>query len=155
MIVVADGVISERVWSHEGWRAPGAANRACGPATCLILTGNGDFRDSLRLTIGPMAVRCSAPADLPEAEYLADLDHAFAIVDVRHPLDGDHDGVRKLAERLAGRPATLLVICGDTHDSDSVEIWARQLGAFVYLPGAKDARAVAALIGEVRRTSRG
>jgi len=155
MIIVADGVVSERVWPREGRLANGLANDSCGVATCLIVTGDGDFRSALRSTIGRMAVRCSAPAALPEAEYLADLDHAFAIVDVCYPLDGDHDGVRSLAETLAGSPATLLVIRGGTQDSDAVEVWARQLGAFVYLPGATSAAQIAALIVEVRQPRTG
>jgi hypothetical protein len=44
----------------------------------------------------------------------------------------------------------LLVVCG-SEDSVDEEMWARQLGAWVYLPGVSGADALMSLFAEARR----
>ena len=54
-------------------------------------------------------------------------------------IDLDHhgqtpSGFRDLCQTLAATPEMLLAVCGHVSDSDE-EIWARQLGVWLYLPG--------------------
>ena len=47
---------------------------------------------------------------------------------------GSRDEFREVAEHLANESGTLLVLCGQEGDAME-EIWARQLGVWLYLPG--------------------
>ena len=57
-----------------------------------------------------------------------------------------------IAEEFAARPGTLLVVCG-SEDSVEEELWARQLGAWVYLPGVSSGDALVSLFAEARRVA--
>jgi ActR/RegA family two-component response regulator len=60
------------------------------------------------------------------------------------------EAIRPLVEQLAGCRGMLLVVCG--HESNvEEEIWVRQHGAWMYLPGAADAGHVGLLCGEARQ----
>jgi len=56
----------------------------------------------------------------------------------------------EIAEEFAGRPGTLLAICGSDDNVDE-ELWARPLGAWVYLPGVTSGDALVSLVTEARR----
>ena len=71
--------------------------------------------------------------------------------DVADPLDGRHDEIRLIAEVLAGWPQAMLVVCGTGDD----ERWARELGAFVYLPGVGTSEGVGLIVDEAQRIFRG
>lgn len=62
------------------------------------------------------------------------------------------DGFQELAERLAGESGRLLVICGKEEDA-LVEVWARQLGAWMYLPGVDDTSDFAMVCGEAKNVA--
>lgn len=58
----------------------------------------------------------------------------LAVVDLGRTDCKPPPGLRELCETLAAEGTALLVICGN--DGDAVEeIWAHQLGAWLYLPG--------------------
>jgi hypothetical protein len=57
----------------------------------------------------------------------------LAWVDLDHPGPAS-SGFRDLCQTLAGTPGLLLAICGHVRDPQE-EIWARQLGVWLYLPG--------------------
>jgi DNA-binding response OmpR family regulator len=59
--------------------------------------------------------------------------YEMAIVDL-DSLDASKDGMRELTAQIATHPNLLLMICGNEGDALE-EIWARQLGAWLYLPG--------------------
>lgn len=62
------------------------------------------------------------------------------------------EGFRQLGERLARDSGPLLMICGQ--DDDTLEeIWARQLGAWLYLPGVDDTCDVAMLCREALKAA--
>ena len=73
----------------------------------------------------------------------------MAVVDV-----GGHGGVpqdrfRAIAEQLVADKNALVMICGSEEDANE-EIWARQIGAWMYLPGVDDQTDIAMLCGESR-----
>ena len=72
------------------------------------------------------------------------------IADIAQPLGDRVSDTVEIAEEYASRPGTLLVVCG-SEDSVDEEMWARQLGAWVYLPGVSGADALMSLFAEARR----
>ena len=70
----------------------------------------------------------------------------LAIVD----LEGqDARTYRPLLGRLAQSGGPLLIVCGNEGDIEE-EVWVRQLGAWLYLPGVAHSCNVALLCGEAR-----
>jgi hypothetical protein len=74
----------------------------------------------------------------------------FAIVDLeQRPRGAPPPGYCRLAEDLARQGGMLLVICG--RDGDAMqEIWAHQLGAWLYLPGVDMSGDLAMLCSQAR-----
>ncbi len=73
----------------------------------------------------------------------------LAIIDLVNTGTDPPPGFRKLSEALAARDGPLLVICG--HEGDAIEeIWARQLGVWLYLPGVDQSSNVVLLCNEAR-----
>ena len=73
----------------------------------------------------------------------------LAFIDLVHSGAGPPSGFRKLSEQLATRDGPLLVVCG--HEGDALEeIWARQLGVWLYLPGVTEESNVILLCDEAR-----
>ena len=76
----------------------------------------------------------------------------MAVVDLDTAGHGPPDGFEELAERLAGESGRLLLVCGNEDDALE-EIWARQLGAWMYLPGVDDRSDVAMVVGEAKNVA--
>ncbi len=72
------------------------------------------------------------------------------ITDVAHPLGERVNDTVEIAEEFASRSNTLVVVCGSGESIDE-ELWARQLGAWVYLPGVSGGDALMSLFGEAQR----
>ena len=75
----------------------------------------------------------------------------LAVVDLEGVGTPDQQEYRALVEQLAtvGADKPLLIVCGPQGDP-SGEIWSRQLGVWMYLPGIDDHSDVALLCGEAR-----
>jgi DNA-binding response OmpR family regulator len=69
-------------------------------------------------------------------------------------LEGDEgtspDMLKGLAERVSKQKSTLVVMCGNA-GSAMEEIWARQLGVWLYLPGVVDDTDLSSLFEEAGR----
>jgi hypothetical protein len=76
----------------------------------------------------------------------------LVIVDLEGAGRGAAPGFFGLAQRLAGESGRLVVVCGNEGDVME-EIWARQLGAWMYLPGVDDQSDVAMVCGEARNVA--
>ena len=79
-------------------------------------------------------------------------EYQLVIVDIAHPIGDRVNDSIEIAEEFAGRPGTLLVVCG-SDDSVDEELWARQLGAWVYLPGVTSGDALVSLFSDARRVA--
>ena len=74
----------------------------------------------------------------------------LAFIDLVHSGTESPPGFRQLSEGLATVDGPLLVICG--HEEDALEeIWARQLGVWLYLPGVTEESDVILLCEEARK----
>lgn len=165
MVVFPSGISSEQVLAAP-FLAPVRApiDR---PLTSLVLTGNQALRERLRQIAKGRGCVCRAPATVEDAWREATSgrplisEPGLVFVDVAHPLDGRCDEARLIAEVLARRPGAMLVVCGPPspvpaggfHGDD--ERWAREMGAFVYLPGVGTSEGVALIVDEAQRIFRG
>jgi len=160
MIVRAAGMVSEVVWREPLSRVP--ADAIVRPLATLVLTSHDALRERLRSIIVGCGGLCRAPTSIATAWRSVNAECALAFIDIAHPLDGGADEARAMAETLAAGQGALLAVCGRPTDAggmpggaDDEECWARQMGAFVYLPGVGSDAGIALLIDEARRIFRG
>jgi len=70
--------------------------------------------------------------------------YEMAIIDLDSLGEAETEEMRDLTAQIATHPNLLLLICGN-EGSALEEIWARQLGAWLYLPGVSERRGVESL----------
>lgn len=134
MMVVAVDITSEELRSAPSSTSRGS--RLQGLARCLVVTGDAGFRNRL-LAATELAgwQECDASESSDDLHSAIDGDYRLVLVDVANPVGDRVSESVELAEEFAARPGTLVAICGPEDGIDE-ELWARQLGAWVYLPGA-------------------
>lgn len=72
----------------------------------------------------------------------------LVVVDVHDATDRPAEACRRLVERLSRESGRLLAVCGGDALAPQDEIWARQLGAWMVMPGVVDAHDLAAVYEE-------
>lgn len=77
----------------------------------------------------------------------------LALVDLQSAPPPQERLLRKLVEQLAARRGPLLAVCGKPDDTIG-EVWSRQLGVWMYLPGVDNESDIALLCGEARNVLR-
>lgn len=121
--------------------------RDVGLIQCLVVSAKAARQEMLveaATSGGWQTIVCS---DAPSAlRCLSRVFVQLALVDLEGPGGGD---LRIVVEKLAASPGVLLIVCGNEDDVQE-EIWARQLGAWLYLPGA-DAAGMSMLCDEARQ----
>jgi DNA-binding response OmpR family regulator len=152
MMVVAVGITSEEVRSLASQAPAVRAGRLPG-LKCLVVSGDAGLRGRLS-TMSELGgfVGCETPADALDLRSAVDGDYQLVIVDIARPVGDRVNDTVEIAEEFASRPGTLVVVCG-SDDSVDEELWARQLGAWVYLPGVSNGDALMSLFAEARRIS--
>ena len=73
----------------------------------------------------------------------------LALVDLQSAPPPEERLLRVLVEQLAARHGPLLAVCGKPDDTMG-EVWSRQLGVWMYLPGVNSQSDIALLCGEAR-----
>jgi hypothetical protein len=73
----------------------------------------------------------------------------LALVDLQSAPPPQERLLRKLVEQLAARSGPLLAVCGKPDDTLG-EVWSRQLGVWMYLPGVDCESDIALLCSEAR-----
>src|SRR3954449_11083354 len=73
----------------------------------------------------------------------------LALVDLQSVSAGQEARLRTLVQQLASRKGPLLAVCGRPDDITG-EVWSRQLGVWMYLPGVDSQSDIALLCGEAR-----
>jgi len=151
MMVFAVGITSEAVKPPGGVAANARTVRGPGLLKCLVLSGSPALRnrlDSAMELSGWSA--CDAPESGADLQAVIDGDYQLVIADIAHPLGDRVSDTVEISEELASRPGTLLVVCGSEGSVDE-ELWARQMGAWVYLPGVSGGDALVSLLTDARR----
>ena len=77
----------------------------------------------------------------------------MVVVDLEAAGGAAPEALKKLCERLARQKNLLLVLCGNASNAME-EIWARQLGAWLYLPGVVDDSDLSSLFEEAGQIAR-
>jgi DNA-binding response OmpR family regulator len=73
----------------------------------------------------------------------------LALVDLQSAPTAEERMLRVLVEQLAARHGPLLAVCGKPDDTTG-EVWSRQLGVWMYLPGVDCQSDIALLCAEAR-----
>ncbi len=73
----------------------------------------------------------------------------LALVDIQSVPPPQERVLRKLVEQLAARDGPLIAVCGNPDDTLG-EVWSRQLGVWMYLPGVDSQSDIALLCSEAR-----
>jgi hypothetical protein len=76
----------------------------------------------------------------------------LALVDLESAGPVQNDAFRSVVEQVAAAQGPLLLICGSDGDV-AEEIWARQLGAWMYVPGIDSDSDLPLLFGEAKSAS--
>ena len=151
MMVIAVGITSEDVRSHAGQASSSRTARGPGLLKCLVVSGDRGLRhrlDAVTDLSGWSA--CDAPDEAEDLTSVVDGEYQLVVVDVARPLGERVNDSIEIAEEFAGRPGTLVVVCGSAESVDE-ELWARQIGAWVYLPGVSGGDALVSLFAEARQ----
>lgn len=149
MMVVALGITSEELRPAASPMSRGS--RTPGLLRCLIVTGDAGFRHRLQAATELAGwEECDTPDAAESLRTAIDGDYQLVLVDVANPLGNRVTDSVELAEEFAARPGSLVVICGPEEGPDE-ELWARQLGAWVYLPGAIAGDGLMSLFHEAAR----
>lgn len=115
---------------------------------CLVVASDPDQRLLIGRAVssaGWTPILCASESEASRAAQVRLMQLAFVV------LQGSRDGqFDALLEQLAGAKRMLVVVCGN-QDAIDEEIYARQLGAWFYLPGLVDGAAVTSLCAEARR----
>ena len=151
MMVVASGITSEELRSLAAQATAPRSVRGPGLLKCLVLSGNRGLRNRLdAVTELSGWSACDAPEDASDLQAAIDGDYQLVIADIAHPLGDRVNDTVEIVEELASRPGTLVVVCG-SEDSVDEELWARQMGAWVFLPGVSGGDALVSLCTDARR----
>lgn len=155
MMVIASGITAEVLTPQAGNLAAPHRGRRMGLLDCLIVSGNASRRSRFAAAADLAGwSECSAPETPAEIRRVIDGEFQLVIVDIASPIGDRVNDTVELAEEFAARPGTLLVVCGSEDNVDE-ELWARQLGAWLYLPGVTDGDSLTSLCVEARRLREG
>jgi hypothetical protein len=94
-----------------------------------------------------MTIVCSTADDAIRQSVRHRVD--LALIDLQSAPTAQEPLLRRLVEQLAARAGPLLAVCGKPDDTTG-EVWSRQLGVWMYLPGADSQSDIALLCGEAR-----
>lgn len=151
MMVVAVGITSEELRSAPSTIVRGSRNQWL--QKCLVVTGDAGFRNRLQAASDLAGwTECDMPESTDDLQAAVDGEFQLVVVDVARPLGDRVNDTVELAEEFAARPGTLLVVCGPEDGVDE-ELWARQLGAWVYLPGVVSGDSLMSLLAEAGRVA--
>lgn len=150
-MMVAAETTSEALSSEFATGTLPRSTRRTGLLDCLVVTGDSSRRRRFEAAVELAGwLDCASPETSNDLPHAVDRDYQLVIVDIASPLGERVNDSLEIAEEMAARPGTLLVICGSQGSIDE-ELWARQLGAWLYLPGVCDGDSLTSLCVEARR----
>ncbi len=115
---------------------------------CLIVSADDKRRQMFDQAAALGGWKTLLCADAASAESW--LSRSFVQLGVVDLEGDDRNQLRGVVERLAANGGLLLIVCGNDDDAEE-EIWVRQSGAWLYLPGVLDGGHFALLCGEARQ----
>ena len=141
------------VKTHEQARLDRASQQGTAKSIleCLIVSTDADRREVLSQAAAEQGWSAVVCGDAETARNVSSrIAVKMAIVDLERPQPAAASSFRELSGELAEAGGPLLVLCGADGDI-AQEIWARQLGAWLYLSGMAGGDAMAMLCSEARK----
>jgi DNA-binding NtrC family response regulator len=129
------------------------ASSSLGTSQCLVVSGDPARLELLHeaaLDGGWSSIACGDLAFALQTWQQSFI--CLAVLDLQAPPAGAMAPLKSFAEQIAAAGGTLLVTCGNSGDA-SEELWARQLGTWLYLPGVSMADDLSAVLGEAHQLS--
>jgi len=118
---------------------------------CLVVAEQAERREFFAEAARAAGWEVIACDDANSANHAAHrYRHALAIVDLDGLESNAVSRFRDLAEQLSLSANSLLMVCG-TDGNTVEEIWARQLGVWLYLSGVDSTCDIASLCGDARQ----
>ena len=149
MAVVADLTKAPVVHTSSVLERVASGSRVTSTLQCLVVSGNELRREMLAKSAAEAGWETVTCGDAPHAWAVVQRERfELALVDLAG-LATRESGFRELTEHVISSQKTLLVICGN-EGNPSEEIWARQLGAWLYLPGVSQSSDIQTLCEEAR-----
>jgi len=120
---------------------------------CLIVAESAERREFLAQQATEAGWRVTVCADAHAASAAAKRwRHALVMVDLDGPEPSSASSLRSFTESLAGDARQLLIVCG-SESNPLEEIWARQLGVWLYLSGIDPTCDLTSLCQEAKRVA--
>lgn len=119
--------------------------------SCFVMSLHADRRGQLASAAAEAGWETVVCDDAQEARDV--LHHEpcrLALLDIQDATLVQFEDLKRVAELVVSQPGQLLVVCGNPGDPRE-ELWARQVGAWLYLPGV-DADCDLSLICQEART---
>ncbi len=119
--------------------------------SCLVLSWSGQRSQMLQSVAGDESWQAKVCGDVQEfLRSVFQLDVPLTIVDLPCKGTASYAELREMATQACGLNRSLFVVCGALNDREE-EQWARQLGAWAYLPGATDMSGLRLVFAEARK----
>ncbi len=129
---------------------PRSTTTTRGLLECLIVSPRNERRALLARAAAASGWASMVCGDCDSARHLASrIAVKLAFIDLEEASPAEVAELRSLAEDLSRGEQQLLVLCGADGDF-RLEIWARQLGVWLYLPGLADLDGVTGVYDEAR-----
>jgi hypothetical protein len=120
---------------------------------CLVVSAEAERREFFEAAAECAGWQVTALAGASSASHAANrFRHSLVIVDLDGVEPGNVSAIRALVEQLSADAQRLLIVCG-TEGNPLEEIWARQLGAWLYLAGVDLTCDVESLCSEARQVA--
>ena len=120
---------------------------------CLIVAEDAERREFLAESAQAAGWEVTVCADASSASVAANrFRQSLAIIDLADLEPGASSSFRTLTEQLTSGPSPLVMICG-AEGNALEEIWARQLGVWLYLSGVDPTCDVESLCSEARQVA--
>jgi len=124
------------------------ASKLVGVYQCLIVSADANRRETFERAAADAGWKTFLCADASTALAMVNRSYVqLAIVDFE---GRQGETFRPIVEQFKLAGGLLLIVCGNEGDVEE-EIWARQLGAWLYLPGVVDDSNLSLLCGEARQ----
>lgn len=115
---------------------------------CLVVAGDDTRRDALTWAAVDAGWKALSCPDIQTAQdYYSRYVTQMAVIDLQGTATEDQAGYTVLIDNLARHSDLLMVVCG--HEGEiQEELWARQIGVWMYLPGVDEVAELSPLFGE-------
>lgn len=120
--------------------------------SCLVLSWSDQRAQLLQSVARDESWQSEVCGDVQDfLRSVFQLDVPLAIVDLPQRDATSYESLRQVAAHVCGLNRSLLLVCGSAELDAEEELWARQLGAWAYLPDASSLSGLRLVFAEARK----